>query len=219
MANLDKIRKYFILISMPISIGCIVLAMFKFKGWESAAYWSYGFAALYGLFALIFKDKILGRFLLFAFVAGLTELLPDYWLVHHTHTLFYPQDEPMLWASPAYMPFSWTVVLIQIGFIGYLISFKLNVIKTSLIVGLLGCIIIPLYEYLAIHAGWWHYEGAQMWGVVPIYIFVAEGLLMLSIPDLFDRCAQIPVKMVPVFGIIQGLVMWLACIIAYHFVG
>ena len=58
-----------------------------------------------------------------------------------------------------------------------------------------------------------------MWGVVPIYIFVAEGLLMLTIPDLFDRCENIALKWVPILGIIQGLVMWLACIIAFHFIG
>ena len=73
--------------------------------------------------------------------------------------------------------------------------------------------------YFAIGAGWWSYENCKMWGSVPIYIFVAEGLLMLSIPDLFNRCADATLKWIPVFGIIQGLIMWLACIIAFGIFG
>ncbi len=217
--NADKRRAWFILGSMPIAIGCLVLAAWKYHGWEGAAWWGYGFSGLYLLYAILFNDKILLRFLLFSAAAGFTELLPDNWLVNVTHTLFYPPNEPMLYASPAYMPFSWIVVLTQIGYIGFLINKKYNLLITSLIVGLLGCMIIPLYEYLAIHAEWWHYENAPMWGVVPIYIFIAEGLLMLTIPDLFDRCETIALKWVPILGIIQGLVMWLACIIAFYFIG
>ena len=219
MQNTDRIRSWFILTSMPISIGCLVLAMLKFNGWQSAAWWSYGFAALYIFYAIIFKDKLMGRFLLFTMVAGFTELIADYWLVHYTHSLFYPQDEPMLSASPAYMPFSWTVVLMQIGYLGFLISKKYKLLFTSFSVGLIGCIIIPFYEYLAINAGWWHYENVPSWGLVPIYIFLAEGILMVSIPNLFDRCEKISLKWIPVLGIIQGLVMWIACIIAFYLVG
>jgi hypothetical protein len=42
---------------------------------------------------------------------------------------------------------------------------------------------------------------------------------MLTIPDLFDRCERIKLKFIPVFGILQGFVMWLACIIAWNLVG
>ncbi len=215
----NKRRTWFILGSMALAIGCLALAMLKFHGWQSGAWWGFGFTGLYILYAIIFKDALLGRFILFGLAAGITELLPDNWLVNHTHTLFYPPNEPMLYASPAYMPFSWTVVLLQVGYLGFLINKKYNVWIASLGVGILGCMIIPLYEYMAINAGWWYYESAPMWGMVPIYIFVAEGLLMISIPDLYDRCEKISLKWIPVLGIIQGLVMWLACIIAYYLVG
>jgi len=212
-------RSIFIFSTMALAIGVLALFAWKFPGWVGASIWSYGFSLVYFLYFLIKKDKVLGRFLLFAMVAGFTELLPDAWLVHHTGTLFYPQDQPMLYASPMYMPFSWLVVLTQIGYIGYLVNKKHNLLVTSIIIGILGSSIIPFYEYLAIHAEWWHYENAPKWGLVPIYIFVAEGLLMLSIPDLFDRCERIKLKFIPIFGILQGFVMWLACIIAWYLVG
>ena len=159
------------------------------------------------------------RFLIFATFAGFTELIADYWLVNITDTLIYPANEPMLFVSPAYMPFSWIVVLIQIGFIGFLISKQKSLIVTSLVVGVLGCIIIPIYEYFAINAEWWFYEACEMWGIVPIYIFIAEGLLMLSIPNLFNRCENASLKWIPLLGITQGLVMWLACIAAFYLFG
>lgn len=217
--NANKRRKWFILVSMFVSVGCLAIAAWKFKGWESAAIWSLGFSALYFLYAFIFRDKLMFRFLIFATFAGFTELIADYWLVNITDTLIYPANEPMLFVSPAYMPFSWIVVLIQIGFIGFLISKQKSLIVTSLVVGVLGCIIIPIYEYFAINAEWWFYEACEMWGIVPIYIFIAEGLLMLSIPNLFNRCENASLKWIPLLGITQGLVMWLACIAAFYLFG
>ncbi len=210
-----KKRTIFVLSSMAIAVLMLMLAAYKFKGWESGAVWSYGFASIYLFYAILFKDKLMIRFLIFTVVTGFTELLADNWLVNYTHTLVYPPNEPFLVASPAYMPFSWVVVLIQIGYIGYLINQKYKTLIASIAVGVLGCIIIPFYEYLAINAHWWSYQNTHFWGIVPAYIYVAEGLLMLSIPNLFDRCDTIKLKWIPVLGILQGLVMWGACIVAY----
>jgi hypothetical protein len=79
----------------------------------------------------------------------------------------------------------------------------------------MGCLIIPFYEFLAIHAGWWHYENATKWGLVPKYIYIAEGILMISIPTLFDRSANAPRWLIVVLGIIQGLVMLGASFISF----
>ncbi|MBT6515381.1 MAG: NAD(P)-binding protein [Crocinitomicaceae bacterium] len=215
----DSRRKWFILCSMGVAVGFLVVSAWKFPGWHSAALWGFGFSGIYFAYAFIFRDKLMLRFVLFGIAAGLTELIADYWLVHVTETLFYPTGEPMLFASPSYMPFSWLVVLIQIGYLGFLINKKYSLLTSSIAVGIMGCIIIPVYEYFAIGAGWWSYDNCVMWGSVPAYIFVAEGLLMLSIPELFNRCENASLKWIPVLGIIQGLIMWLACIIAFKLIG
>ena len=215
----DTRRMWFILGSMVVAIGCLVLAALKYHGWYSAALWGFGFSAIYLLYAIIFNDKIMLHILLFTAVAGFTELLADNWLVVHTKTLLYP-FEPKLLSSPSYMPFSWIVVLTQVGYIGYLINKKHSLLFTSIAVGLLGCCIIPFYEFLAIHAGWWSYTGAPMiGGIVPVYIMVAEGLLMLSVPELFDRCETASLKKITLLGLIQGLIMWIACIVAFKICG
>jgi hypothetical protein len=218
MENLQKHRTRFILISMPISIVCLAIAAYTHSGPMGGALWSYGFAFAYGAWAVYTKDKILQQFLLFALAAGFTELLADAW-IEGTNTLFYPKDEPMLYRSPMYMPFSWVVVLIQLGYIGYLIHKKWGLLPAIGLVGAMGCMIIPFYEFLAIHAGWWHYENAPMWGLVPKFIYLAEGILMLSIPMLFDQSAQSS-KMKAVFlGVVQGLVMLAASIVAFALIG
>ena len=91
-----KKRTIFVLSSMAIAVLMLMLAAYKFKGWESAAVWSYGFASIYLFYAILFKDKLMIRFLIFTVVTGFTELLADNWLVNYTHTLVYPPNEPFL---------------------------------------------------------------------------------------------------------------------------
>ena len=218
MNNLQHNRTRMILISMPVSIAFLAIAAYTHSGALGGSLWSYGFALFYGLWAWIKKDTLLQSFLLFAVMAGFTELIADAWIVN-THTLFYPGNEPMLYKSPMYMPFSWVVVLIQLGYVGYLIHQWKGLLVATVSVGIMGCMIIPFYEFLAIHAGWWHYENAPMWGLVPKYIYIAEGILMLSIPVLFDRTTQISRFQTMVLGIVQGLVMLVASYIAYSIIG
>lgn len=207
-------RTRYILISIPISIACLALAAITHSGPLGGSLWSYGFALFYAILAWRLNDTLLKHFLLFSISAGFTELIADAWLVN-TNTLFYPDNEPMLYKSPVYMPFSWVVVLIQLGYIGYLIHQQKGLLLATIVVGIMGCLIIPFYEFLAIHAGWWHYENATKWGLVPKYIYIAEGILMISIPTLFDRSAKAPQWLIVVLGIIQGLVMLVASYISF----
>lgn len=211
-------RTRFILISMPVSIACLAIAAVTHSGPLGGSLWSYGFALIYALYAWRSNDALVGRFLLFSLAAGFTELIADAWLVN-TNTLFYPSNEPMLYKSPMYMPFSWVVVLMQLGYIGYLIYLKKGTLLASIAVGLMGCMIIPFYEFLAIHAGWWHYENAPKWGLVPKYIYIAEGILMLTIPTLFDQSASASRLKAIFLGVLQGLVMLIASFIAYSTLG
>ncbi|MBX7162631.1 MAG: hypothetical protein K1X49_02990 [Saprospiraceae bacterium] len=214
--TIENFRTWFILLSMPISMLAIFFLDKVDWGWIGGAVWSFGFAAMYIIYAQIKKDVMMWRFVLFTVAAGFTELIADKWIVD-THTLFYPPDEPFLVASPIYMPFSWVVVLIQIGYIGHLFHHKFNIVLATIFTGVLGCSVIPFYEYLAIHAGWWHYENAHFWGIVPRYIYMAEGMLMLTIPYLFDHTLRQKYRMVIFLGVLQGLVMLIASIFAFHF--
>jgi hypothetical protein len=203
---------------MVAAIGLLAIDAFFFPGNTSAQLWSYGFAAVFIIYAIIFKDALLGRFLLFVACAGFTELAADAWAVDK-NTLYYPHNQPILWDSPAYMPFSWIVVLLQVGFIGYLISQKVKMVYASIIMILIGTGLVPLYDHLAITASWWHYQNTCMFWItqVPYYAIFAEGLLMGSVPPLFKKCETAPWWQIPLLGIFQGLLI-LVCVIGGFYI-
>lgn len=209
-------RRRFMVLVMFSSIVTLLIDRTAFPGWISAAAWGFGYAILYGLYAWSTNDRLIQRLFIFGLAAGLTELLADAWLVQFTETLVYPQGGPMLASSPLYMPFSWLVVLMQLGYISYLLLKKFPVAITSLILVLMAGIMIPLYEYWAIQAGWWHYQHAPMLWNVPYYIFGAEALLAFSIPFLIKKVINGKLYFIVFFGILQGIIMWVACIAAYY---
>ncbi|GAB3257315.1 hypothetical protein GCM10027347_19690 [Larkinella harenae] len=65
------------------------------------------------LFAWLDADSFLRKLLVLGLIAGIGELLADWWLVDTTGTLVYPNKESMLIRSPFYMPFAWAVGKIE----------------------------------------------------------------------------------------------------------
>lgn len=214
MPDLRSSRSKFALTAMAFAIGLLVYFSTFTGGYTTASIWGFGMFAVYVIYWLKTKDKIFGRLILFAITAGFAELFADAYLVKVTDTLVYPTLEPSLWESPLYMPFSWAVVLIQIGYIAWLLHGKLGVWKDGLMMVAFSAVLIPIYESLAIHAGWWSYQNAKMIGQVPIYIYLAEGLLMLFVPYFLMQCLKKDMKYSVVYGLLEGAVMLAACVIA-----
>jgi hypothetical protein len=131
-AAADKKRTIFVLSVMTLGILLLIVDSMQKKGWVTAAWWGYGLSAVFLTYALITKDKLLLYFFIFSLTAGFAELIADAWLVDYTKTLFYPIPEPMLLRSPAYMPFSWTVVLLEVGYMGWLVSNRWGIWKASI---------------------------------------------------------------------------------------
>lgn len=211
-------RTKFALGAMTFAIASLILFSTFDGGWVTASIWGYGMFGVYVLYYLISKDEVFERLITFGIAAGITELIADAYLVDITNTLVYPQPEPTIWCSPAYMPFSWAVVLIQIGYISWLLDGKIGPWKDGLLMIAFSAVLIPLYENWAIHAGWWSYHNAKMIGDVPVYIYIAEGLLMFTVPFFQLRCMNRPLRYAVFYGILEGIVMLLACIIAIFIV-
>jgi hypothetical protein len=213
------IRIIFMLSSIALGIAMLVVDSLYYPGWISAAKWGYGLSFLYIFYATAAQDKLIQWFWLFALTAGVSELFADKWLVEVTRTLIYPPNEPMWLASPIYMPFSWLVVLMQLCFIAFLLANKLKKWQTSIALALLGGAMIPLYEHWAIGAKWWDYVNTPKFYDVPYYIMVAEAILVLPLPYMMADIDKQKWYMPVIYGIGEGLVMLLACIIAYYSVG
>ena len=210
----ERFRIIFVLGVMTISIGTLLLDSLWFQGIVSAEAWGYGFSAVFLAYALLSKDELILKFFGFGVVAGFAELVADHYLVATTGTLVYPADELFIWSSPAYMPFSWVVVLVEFGFLGWLLTKKFNLLLSGVILGILGALLVPLYEHWAIGAGWWYYHNTAMLGPVPYYIILAEGLLMIPVPYFMKKLETGKWPLIPAFGLAEGVVMLIACLIA-----
>src|SRR4051812_45821766 len=67
-------------------------------------------------FAVVRRDALLARFVLFGVAVGLTELAADGWLVDYTRTLDYSiGGGSSMWRSPLWIPLAWEVVTVQFG--------------------------------------------------------------------------------------------------------
>ncbi|MEQ8471128.1 MAG: hypothetical protein RIC35_08080 [Marinoscillum sp.] len=203
-------------ILMTWSIGSSILN----SGPASAAIISYVLFTAYVLYAIITRDSLMTRLVIFGIIAGILELVTDHYLVETINNLVYPGNEMMIWSSPAYMPFAWANVIIQLGYYGILLSNWKNWGVASIILGIGGGMYIPLYEHLAKDAGWWWYhQNVAMVFNAPVYVIICEGLISLSLPFLLVRSSNKSLITTAIYGIICGVWIYLSALIAFKIGG
>jgi len=122
----------------------------------------------------------------------------------------------MIWSSPAYMPFAWSNVILQLSFIGVLLTKKYNILIASIILCIAGGMYIPLYEHLAKNAGWWWYHtNTTMIFNAPVYVIVCEALISLSLPMLIFYSEHNKIKKTIYLGLLEGIWIFISAIIAF----
>jgi hypothetical protein len=190
----------------------VVRAVFAYMGlgWEFAAAMSFGLMLIYVAYAFLMKEELLKRVILFALVAGFTELIADKWLVDVTKTLVYYPDEPFIVRSPVYMPFSWAAILTSIGYTSHLISKHEDKWKTIALTVLMGGIIIPIFECWAYFAQWWWYQNCDMVYHVPYYIILGEAIICVTLAGVIHAIENKSFLWAMALGIFQGLWIWLS---------
>ncbi len=206
-------------------IGTLVLtvviaslsAVFRL-GWISGFTLAIGMFGLLAGFAFRQNDLFLKKLLVFGIAAGSAELLADCWLVEKTGTLIYASGEPMIACSPLYMPFAWAVLLIQIGYLGWLISREEKMWVSIIATTFIGFAVIPLFEHWAKDAGWWYYVNCKMIFNTPWYIILAEGMICSFMPLFFSHIHQKKFVLQLPLGIIQGLWIWASYFIAFRLI-
>lgn len=190
--------------------GHIVSAIGRL-GWISAAV-TVGLTAL-ALLALALRRAwrpLIVRLLAFGLIAGVCELFTDFSGEVVAHSLHYPPAEPMLWASPAYMPVSWMVVLAQIGYLAWRLAALAPPRWLAMaLTGLWGALNIPFYEEMAYHAGWWSYAHAPGLGHTPYYVMLFEGLIAAALPPLLADLQRHSPRAIALRGLLLGA--WIPC--------
>ncbi len=174
-AALERGRLRIVIATIVINVMAVSLLSFApWSDWRTGAALNFVDNCLLIGFALVRRDVLLWRFLIFGTIVGFTELTADAWLVDYTRTLDYSAGGgPMIWRSPVWMPLAWEVVAVQFGYIGLRLWERFG--KTGLVmIGLLGAINIPFYEEMARRIHWWEYSGCRMISYTPWYIILGE---------------------------------------------
>ena len=220
IAGLDKRTSIIILASSGVLVGWSLMSSFLKLGPVTASIITYSLYVFYWFYALRYKNPLIVRLLIIGTLAGLLELATDHYLVDTINSLVYPAKELMIWSSPAYMPFAWSNVLLQLGFIGVLMTRKFGVTKASIFLGIAGGMYIPLYEHLANNAGWWWYhDNVPMVFNAPIYVIVCEALISFSLPWLIQHAENHTLKKTVVLGILCGVWIYVSAYIAFCIAG
>ncbi|MEO1052916.1 MAG: hypothetical protein AAFX87_19935 [Bacteroidota bacterium] len=155
---------------------------------------------------------------MFGFIAGVLELWADHYSIATINKLVYPENEAFIWTSPAYMPFSWAVALVQLGYYSLLLIRWKGLGVATVIMTLSGGFYIPLYEHLAKNADWWYYKDTPMIFNAPYYIIICEALLSALLPLMVLWVSRKNLFWSVVPGIIQGVWILLSAIIAFKLV-
>jgi len=218
--NTDKKLTWLIVITQGILMAWSIGSSVTEAGASSAAIISYILFSVYVAYAIFTKDRILIRLIIVGIIAGFLELITDHYLVETIDSLVYPGKEAMIWSSPAYMPFAWANVLIQLGYYGVLLSRWKGWPIAAVILGIAGAMYIPMYEHLAKDAGWWWYHNnVPMIFNAPIYVIICEGLISLSLPLVLTRSLEKNLITTSILGIITGIWIYLSAIIAFMISG
>jgi hypothetical protein len=211
-------RERLLVVVATITINVVAVSLLTFAPWSD---WRTGAALnfvdnclLIG-FALVRRDALLGRFLIFGLTVGLTELAADAWLVDYTRTLDYSiGGGPMIWRSPVWMPLAWEVVAVQFGYVGLRLWERFG--KPGLVmIGLVGAINIPFYEEMARRIHWWQYNGCKMISLTPWYIILGEFGIAVAFACLARMLRRTSWRAAVAVGILGGLSIFVCYAVAF----
>ena len=210
----------FVVFTIVLMLGLNLPSAFTHEGWLSAATHTGIMCLLFIAYIVRFRDSYLLAWMIFGVAAGVTELIADWWLVNRTGSLVYAPGEPMVVASPIYMPFAWALLMVQIGAIAHWLRERMAAGWAAAVTGLIGGVNIPLYESLARAADWWIYQSTPMVFGAPYYIILGEILIVIPLVWLAVGLQRMgPVKGGILLGVVEGLIILVAYMLAWWLVG
>ncbi|MDQ2659281.1 MAG: hypothetical protein M3Y03_02555 [Verrucomicrobiota bacterium] len=214
--SLERGRLQVIVATILVNIvGVLLLQLAPWSDWRTGLALNFIDNALLLGFVILRRDLLLGRFLLFGLVVGLSELPADAWLVGVTRTLDYSiGGGPMLWLSPGWMPLAWEIVAVQFGYLG-LRSWERFGAPGLALIGLFGAVNIPFYEEMARKIHWWQYRDCRMLSFTPYYIIVGEFGIALALALLAKTLRAGSWRTAILGGLIAGVAIFLCYAAAF----
>jgi hypothetical protein len=213
LTDRHRAKRVAVVIASTVAIFCAVPSMIAL-GWTD---WPYAYAiAAIGSAAMLaaawrWRDATLLHIWWFALVFGMSELAVDAWLVGSTRTLDYgpyaSRGGPMWWASPAFMPLAWQVLVAHVATLTEAVSRWRAASRIAFAV-ILGAAYVPLGEELSIRAGFWLYRDVPKVSHVPLYIVLGEILLAVAVVALLPVLMRGRVVMTTAAGVLAAAALW-----------
>jgi len=207
----DSTRLIFVLITMGLSNVDDLLAYWLHtdEGWIIASALTLLLLTAIVGFIVHYRDELFARLALFGLFAGFAELPADHYAVAVVKILVYPLQGPFIWSSPLYMPFSYIIVMVQLGYLGYWLTQRWGLLWATVAIAVLGGVNVPLYEYLANRAEFWSYHNCHMlFGTVPYITVFAETFFSLVLPFLVSLLPRVSWPVVALLGVLEGAWMF-----------
>lgn len=233
----DARRPAFVLftVGMLLVVNLSSSLIFSTQWWKSAVFAVALNLSIYACYIAYHRDWVLLRWMVVVTVAGVVELVADWWLVVHAGpesggafvdgilevkgNLVYG-IMPHIWRSPAYMPLAWAGVLIQIVALGYYFHGRMGMVKASLLTAVIGGVNIPIYEHIARGAEWWTYvQTTMLIKNAPWYIVIGEFLCCLPLVWIAVNARHAKPGRLVLYGVIAGASIFVAYYLAYYAVG
>jgi hypothetical protein len=133
-------------------------------------------------------------------VAGLFELIVDWWLVSvvaNGRLDYLESRDVVLLVSPIWMPLAWACVIVELGYpavrlFGILrarVAERTAAIVASVSIGIGAGVTVGFYEYFAYRAGWWKYAPAHamIGSFCALFIPLGEAFMFLTILPIAAR--------------------------------
>jgi hypothetical protein len=127
-------------------------------------------------------------------VAGLFELIVDWWLVNgitNGRLDYLGARDVVLLASPIWMPLAWACVIVELGYPALRVFGLLRTrvrppaaaIIASLVAAVGAGVTVGFYEYFAYRAGWWRYAPAHhmIGAYCALFIPIGEAFMFLAL--------------------------------------
>jgi hypothetical protein len=187
-------------------------------GWPAVAILTFALIGIFCFLAWRWHDPILSRLLLFGVPVGISTLPCDAWAMVRVDTLCYPHSAPWIWDSAFYMPFAYIPMMAMLGWMGCWALEKWGLLVASVLCFVLGSVNIPLWEYLAQHAGYWLWGGCSR-GIldVPLWVIASEGALTATLPLFLKGFLNRSAGVVIALGFAEGLWIWVSSHVAWNY--
>jgi len=218
----DATRLIFVLVTMGFSTVDDLVAYFLHsdKGWLIASALTVVLLAAILGFILHYRDDLFARLFVFGLFAGFAELPSDHYAVGVLKIMVYPLQGPFIWSSPLYMPFSYIIVMVQLGYLGYWFTQRWGLLWATVAIAVLGGVNVPLYEYLARRAEFWYYQDCHMlFGTVPYITIFTETFFSLVLPFLVSLLLRVSWPVVALLGVLEGAWMFVLFYFGFKLTG